>query len=174
MGIGWLRDKEETDPYMPAVKRICGQYLLQDSDAENDQKRATDIMTPAMRIAVRIRGQDYIAGFGDQFTVRASRPSGNMSEMSKIMSGWGDAMLYGFKGQNLELSQWTLIDLYAFRLEVALHMRWHNGEIPSVEDRIPNADKSSEFLAFKFSSFTDSLVIASSWKKKEAKDPFVF
>ncbi len=107
-----------SDKYLPAAKRIVGQYLLDAAPDEIDWKEATDLWVVKardMRIAVRIRESDYVKKYKYEFTLRSHLPSGTTTELEKIVNGWGDWMFYGFQSENFNVDPWWLIDLDAFR-----------------------------------------------------------
>ena len=60
---------------------------------KEDAERNTDLIVlklDAVRIACRVRNHEYITRYGDEFTIRAERPSGVKTELAKIIDGWGD------------------------------------------------------------------------------------
>lgn len=114
------RDFSWQDGYMPEVQRILllnAVYLFTVSAAtwQQDVKQATD-MTITLggkpkAVGVRLRRADY--GYRD-LTIRATRYSGAKTELEKILSGLGDAYLYGWT-TGLTISEWMLIDLNRLR-----------------------------------------------------------
>jgi hypothetical protein len=42
--MSYLHDREWSDPYIPAIKAIVGQYLLVESPIEVDQRQAADLI----------------------------------------------------------------------------------------------------------------------------------
>lgn len=114
------RDFSWQDGYMPEVQRILqlnAIYLFNVSIASwyQDVKQATD-MTITLggkpkSVGVRLRRSEY--GYRD-LTIRAVRSSGARTELEKIMSGMGDAYLYGWT-HGFQISEWMLIDLNRLR-----------------------------------------------------------
>ena len=51
-------DRDLSDRFLPAIKRIVGPYLLEESSAKVDQNEAADLVLVAqdVRIACRVRG----------------------------------------------------------------------------------------------------------------------
>jgi hypothetical protein len=149
----WERDKARTDPYLPYIKRILGQYLISDAPIDEDRERNTDLIVLTLkpyRIGVRLRGWNYHARYGNQFTIRSSRPSGAKTEFEKIMDSWGDYFFYGFMHPHSEryrVVEWTLGDLNAFRDWVRSYGIEHNGQIPAAGQQNGEAGGSG-FLAF--------------------------
>lgn len=164
MSTGWLTDKVASDRYMPAVKSILGQHLIGEPAVEEDQQRNTDLIVlkmEAVRIGVRLRTPEFYDrnGYASEFTIRASRPSGQKTELAKIIEGWGDYFFYGHQNSNdFTLRAWALCDLNVFRLWFARHITANQGNVPGLLK--PNADNSSKFRIFKFSDIP-MLVVAS-------------
>jgi len=156
---GWQQDKKWSDQFLPEIKSILGVHLIGEPPLEEDQERNTDLMVlkmDAVRIGCRIRTIDYMGRYGDEFTIRAGRPSGIKTEMSKIIEGWGDYFFYGF-GDDSGLKQWTLARLNIFRL-------WYNSQLyygnrPGVKKN--NKDNSSFFIAFKWADLPKKFIVAS-------------
>lgn len=104
--------------------------------------------------------EEYTQALGqypDEFTIRASRPSGAKTELPKILEGWGDYIFYGFATEDVtELAAWTLGSLNVFRL-------WHHRELwagrrPGVGKA--NGDGSSEFRAYSLADLPAEFVVA--------------
>ena len=156
---GWKADKKASDIYIPEIKSILGVYLIGEPPVEEDQERNTDLMVlkmEAVRVGCRVRKGLYLHYYGDEFTIRAGRPSGNKTELTKIIEGWGDYFFYGF-GDGINLITWTLADLKVFRLW--FNRKLYQGKHPwELKD---NIDNSSNFLAFKWRWFPKEFVIAS-------------
>ena len=131
---------------MPAVKNIVGPRLLEPAPIEMDCDQATDLIVLRaldIRIGVRVRDIAYHKRYGSQFTIRSKRDSGARTELSKILSGWGDWLFYGFgDNESLVIPHWTIIDLAMFR---AWFKRINAPEIP-------NGD-GTHFVAFSTASF---------------------
>jgi hypothetical protein len=118
----YATDRENSDRFLPEVKRLISPYLLDATPDVIDQKQAADLMTVLgrdIRIGVRVRtfGQGYAERYPHQFTLRCQRDSGAETELSKIINGWGDWFFYGHAAavEGLAISPWWLIDLAAFR-----------------------------------------------------------
>jgi len=85
MKVGWETDKKWSDRYLPEIKSILGRCLIAEPPIEEDQERNTDLMVlrlDAVRIGCRIRKAGYLEKYGDEFTIRTSRPSGAKTELS--------------------------------------------------------------------------------------------
>lgn len=160
----WEREKQWSDRLLPHIKRILGEQLISEPPVEEDMRRNTDLIVlklDAIRIACRVRRYQYLAAYGDEFTIRAALPSGTQTELSKIIEGWGQYLFYGFATQEeTELAAWVLGDLNAFRL-------WFNRCLyrkpPYPWKDCKNGDGSSSFLAFRYSDIP-GFVVANSIK----------
>ena len=165
----WETDKRWADRFMPEVKSILGRHLICEAPPSEDRERNTDLIVlklDSVRIACRIRRFQYELNYWRQFTIRTSRPSGQTTELYKMVSGFGDYLFYGFSNQaETGLSRWFIGDLFVFRGWFNAHLVNHNGDIPGISK--PNPDGSSEFRAFELSYIPDAFVIARSdgaWK----------
>jgi hypothetical protein len=157
----WEKDKRDTDKYLPEIKRIIGEYLISEPPIEEDAERNTDLIVlklDAIRIACRIRKYNYYNTYADEFTLRSGRPSGVLTELAKVVSGWGNYFFYGFANENeTRLYAWGLADLNIFRL-------WYMQQIfknsrPGILQN--NKDNSSQFMAFKWQELPTKFIVAS-------------
>src|SRR5689334_11568597 len=95
--------------FAPTIKQILGlQFIGQDPVL--DLKEATDFATfvvKPFRVGVRLRTHRYLASYGNEFTIRWSRPvfqgcwpyaasTTVKTEIHKIRDGHVDYILYGF------------------------------------------------------------------------------
>lgn len=154
------RDFDYGRQYLPAIRPICGQYLIAEAPFEEDAERATDLIVlrfDAVRIACRIRRPDYLARYPNDFTIRCERSSGADTELGKILAGWGDYMFYGFGSPDGPgfLAAWLLGDLTVFRSWWAKEL-WH-GRRPG--RKVPNGD-GTFFRAFDVGALPDEFVVA--------------
>lgn len=160
----WQSDKRWSDAYLPHIKRILGEHLIGEPPREEDEQRNTDLMVlrmDAVRIACRVRRSQYLDRYGDGFTIRASRPGGTKTEITKIIEGWGDYFLYGFASKSDDtLARWTLADLRVFRLWFSRELVRRRGETPGRPKS--NHDRSSDFLAFTWAELPTEFVVATS------------
>lgn len=156
------RDFDWQRGLIPEVKRILANYLICEAPAEEDMHHGTDLIVlrlDTVRVACRLRRHKYLylADYANEFTIRASRPSGAKTELAKILEGWGDYIFYAFASEDAtELAAWTLGSLNSFRL-------WHHQELwrgrrPGISK--PNSDGSSEFRAYPLASLPDDFVVA--------------
>lgn len=160
----WENDKKWSDKYIPEIKRNLGQHLI--SEPENfkeDKEHNTDLTILQLnpyRIACRIRKDKYREKYGNEFTIRASRPiTGHKTELTKIIEGWGDYFFYGFANDE-HLTQWFIGDLKAFRLWFNRELwKMDKGLMPGIEQH--NFDGSSGFRAFDKNAIPDFIVAES-------------
>ncbi|MGH9381088.1 MAG: hypothetical protein ACRD2Z_10815, partial [Thermoanaerobaculia bacterium] len=148
--------------FIPEMKGIIGTHLIGEAPFEEDAQRATDLIVlklDAIRVACRIRSSAYLRRYGGEFTLRSSRPNGVETELSKILAGWGDYLLYGFAAEaGPSLAAWLLGDLHEFR-------RWHNralyrmarGEAPGIHKQ--NADRTC-LRAYRVAELPSGFVVA--------------
>ena len=149
---GFQRDKDESDKYIRHLKAIAGQFVLDESSLEEDQRQNTDLVVLRARevlIACRVRSAITVdQPWRDDFTIRCERPrSGNETELDKIKRGWGSHLIYGIasKDSPLLLALWSVVDLNRFR-------RWFLREESKPEPhpwlKKSCQDGSANFLAF--------------------------
>jgi hypothetical protein len=147
--------------FVPSMKGIVGRCLVAEGSPEQDAQQNTDLIVLRLdgeiRVACRVRGyEQYRKRYGDEFTIRCDRPSGVRTELDKLLSGWGDYLLYGFGRRRnpyagpARFAPWTLARLDVFR-------RCYR---PGMGRRKPNRDGSSTFLAFRWDHFPPEFVIA--------------
>ncbi len=176
-------DKRRIDRFEPEIKRILGEHLIATADAERDRKQATDMLVLSMKpftVGCRVRGFDCLGGFDrkhnepwlGQFTIRASRPSGVETELSKLTNGWGDYGFYGFADEDdSELAAWTIYLYDAFRYALT----WDMDVRRRAREQMPNTDGSSTFACFSWRQFPPEMVVAqggSSFVEKWTNDEY--
>jgi len=172
MGNDWIQDKAWSDKFLPEVKRILGLYLIGEAPLEEDQAHNTDLIVLRMesvRIGCRIRRYETSGGYQtfekhkEEFTIRNSRPSGVLSELAKIITGWGDYFFYAFSSQDEQsLLRWTLCRYGVFRLWFNRHLVQHRGGIPGTYKQ--NKDRSSDFIAINFNALPADFIVADNWR----------
>lgn len=144
---------------LPEVIRVCAAHFVGEAPKEEDMRHNTDLIVlklDPIRVACRLRTHNYLTRYPNEFTIRASRPSGAQTELAKVLSGWGDYIFYGFAAADKKsLAAWFLGDLKVFRL-------WHHqqlakGRQPSVMQS--NPDGSSKFCAYQIGDLPPEFVI---------------
>ncbi len=153
--MSYATDRQESDLYIPEIKRIVGPYLLVPSPLEVDQKQAADLVVLTGRdvtIACRTRRPGFLERYRNEFTIRSARDSGAKTELAKIIDGWGDWFFYGHQahGRQRSFAQWFLIDLSAFRAHLIKDGYRENRAIRT--GKVPNGD-GTYFRWFDVTSF---------------------
>jgi len=151
--LTWSTDHAWSRRFTREITAILGTELIVEAPRDEDVLRNTDLLVlrlDAVRIACRVRRHAVLLqhrAFRDQFTMRAGRPNGVKTELSKVIEGWGDYIFYGFaNADETGLIAWLLGDLDVFRL-------WFNRRIVADQGRLPgtqleNTDGSSSFVVF--------------------------
>lgn len=160
--VDFRDDKKWSDQFLPHIKRILGEVLICEPPIEEDQERNTDLITLKMssvRVGCRVRKAQYFERYSDQFTIRAGRPSGAKTELTKIIEGWGDFFMYGFASQeNASLQAWGIGDLKVFRIWFMRAIVKRKGLPPGLIKN--NNDNSSNFLAFKWHELPGEFLVS--------------
>lgn len=149
--MGYKDDLRLELKFARQIKMILGgQFIRQDVVA--DMKQATDFLIftiHPIRVGARLRAYKYLSGYGNQFTIRWSRPSGVPTEIHKIREGLVDFLFYGFVNETeTNLVRYFIADLHVFA-----------SCEPSPLEIKPNRDKSSSLAAYALSQFPDSFII---------------
>ena len=145
--------------------------MIAEPPIEEDAERNTDLMVlrlDAVRIGCRVRKYKYLRQYGSEFTIRAGRPSGVKTELTKIIEGWGDYFFYGFSDPTEAfLTKWALADLKHFRVWYMRQLATASpGQLPGIQQS--NHDRSSNFAAFRWEEFPAEFVKAASWIEEAA------
>ncbi len=149
----WKQDKSWSDLFIPEIQRLLAPILIQVAPPIEDMEHNTDLLVLTInghRIACRVREHRWLRNFGEQFTIRANRPSGKKTELEKIVEGFGSVFFYGFAGLpgTTVFSRWMAGDLNVFR--GVYHQMLKDGmPIPLVN----NPDGSSDFHPFNIRCF---------------------
>lgn len=152
-------DYEYSRQYVNHMKVIAAKNLIGEAPFEEDAKRATDLVVLNLgtkRVACRARREQYLGRYGDEFTIRCVRDNGVETELSKVQSGWGDYLIYGFGGEDGIMSAWFLGDLYVFRKWAVEYMSANNGEYPG--EMHDNRD-GTHFRAFRIDDLPEEFVL---------------
>ena len=160
----YANDRPWSDLMIDEIRSIVGPHLLRPAPMEMDMKQGTDLfvfVARDMRIAARVRRPGYAERYPFEFTIRARRDSGAETEMSKIVSGWGDWLFYGHATPLNAINLWWLIDLHAFRRALIMEGRFGEANLKMSEKS--NGD-GTHFVAYDLRSFppTPSILVASS------------
>jgi hypothetical protein len=156
---GWQTDKRWSDRFIPQLKLIVADFLIAPANERLDQEENTDLIVldaSAKTVACRVRRYKYLEKYSGEFTVRSKRASGAQTELTKIIAGWGDYLLYAFTdAEEKGLILWHIVDLNSFRLWFNRYMA-HNYGIPPGEEQ-PNGDGSSSFRAFRLAELPEGV-----------------
>jgi|SRR6516164_5183529 hypothetical protein len=153
----WAQDKI----FSKLVKILHGLGYAECSVASKylDQSEATDIVADEKHIAVRVRRTGIHRGV----TLRALRGSGHETELKKIMSGFGDYMLYVWIDGNNEVLDWVFVSLQCVRkAPLALEAR----------RRIPNTDDETWFIDVGLFELMDHGCIKAYYMSPGTRDKF--
>lgn len=134
--MGYDADRRWSDAFIPAIKKIVGPLLLEESSFEVDTQQAADLVVMNARdktIACRVRRCGYADRYGYEFTIRAKRDTGAKTELEKIVDGFGDWMFYGHAAEDgMNVSRWMVISLPALRAAIirkqAVPIKQSNGD----------------------------------------------
>lgn len=160
--------KQWSDKFLPEIKRHLGEFLLCEM-VEEDHHRNTDLIVLKMeskRVACRVRRHRYFCNhdYRQEFTIRSCVHSGNRTELSKIIEGWGDYLFYGFSNEDeTRLVAWRILSLNAFRLWFNTSIVQAGGEIPGQANS--NTDGSSDFRAFRADKIPGCIVWESGFRE---------
>ncbi len=145
----WARNKAWADRYMRAVRCLLGDTFFREGTPEEDQQQNTDLRVfrlTSFTVAVRVRQHRYMSDpqhpeWKTEVTFRSSLPSGVPTEREKMLSGWGDYMVYAFAAeQGGGLARWVVLDLEHLRTCWACRARIENA------GEKHNHDNSSDFV----------------------------
>lgn len=171
--MSWQNDKAWSDRFIPQIKRILGQHLIATADWRQDTRENSDLLvfecTP-FRVACRIRRHAFLQTNPYEFTIRASRPSENKTELAKIMEGWGNFFFYGFSNKaETEVVNWFIGDLNIFRGAVVRDI-YRDKELFD-RRKILNRDGSSSFYAWRRDEFPPEFIKAKSTERIPVDEP---
>lgn len=114
----YAADRSWSDLMIEQIRQIVGPFLLRPTPFEMDAKQAADLFVFTARdmtIAARVRRPGYADRYPFDFTIRSARDSGAVTELAKVIDGWGDWMFYGHASPENVIHRWYLIDLTSFR-----------------------------------------------------------
>ena len=181
---GWRGLKEWSDQYMPAVKIVLEAHrllfttraIITEASRQEDMAHNTDlvvVVVGASKIACRIRSENFMRYYPDEFTIRSEVVSGAKTELEKVLEGWGDYYLYGFGNEKTKgLLLWHICRYDIFRA-------WHKRELaelpegclPGIEGCAHNYE-GNRFRRYQWTDLPDGFVIAtggSEYRKRPAQ-----
>jgi hypothetical protein len=153
-------DYEWQAQFLPEIKQLFATILIDAVPVEEDRMLNGGLIVlrlDPVRVACRVRRFHYLHRYRDQFTLRASRPSGVPTDIHKVLSGWGDNYFYGFaKQDDTGLAAWLLGSLNVFRL-------WHDQQLAQTEQPpgtlIPN-DDGTTFRAYSIDQLPPEFIVS--------------
>jgi len=156
--MGYSYDIRLERRFANQIKAALG-CLFIGQDPQHDVQQGTDFeiftITP-FRVAARLRRHCYLARYKNEFTIRWTRPSGVLTEIDKIRSGFVDYLFYGFVDkQEKRLVQYFVGDLRLFRAKE-----------PKPIGIFPNDPFDSELAAYALSDMPRRFLLKT-WKKPE-------
>lgn len=162
-----------SDRFIPTIRTLIGPYVVVVSTDEVDWNEAADltIFTGALlrgraltHIAARVRRPGYDEKYPGQFTLRSCSRSGKITELKKIIDGFGDWMFYGHAVDNESaiIGVWHLLDLHVFRAELIRGSMTQPQRFVQGDNwgETPNGD-GTKFTWFNITDFGSAFVIAS-------------
>lgn len=177
----WKEDHLWARPLLAKVKQILGMVFFTEPPEEEDQERNTDLWILRLRrkftdcrVAVRIRRFEQFMkpGYGNEFTIRSSRPSGAKTELQKMLDGWAQYFFYGFANKHAtNFQKYTLADLHWITCWIK-HYQVEHSELPGIE--MPNPDGSSKFRVFTWGQIPNpngSSYILKTWQADNSGNP---
>lgn len=158
----YASDRSWADGYIPALRTIVGPLLLEEAPLDHDTQQATDLIVFTardMRIGCRVRRPGYAERYPWQFTLRSTRENGVTTEISKIIDGWGDWLVYAHAADDALpiISRWFVLDLAVFRANLIRHDILR----PRRTREIANGD-GTRFIPYDVREFSPRFVIAAS------------
>lgn len=156
--MSYSSDRRWSDAFIPAIKKIVGPLLLEESSFEVDTQQAADLVILNARdktIAARVRRAGYADRYPYEFTVRSKRDNGARTELEKMVDGFGDWMFYGHAHEDgMNVSRWMVINLASWRAALirkqAPYQKQSNGD-------------GTHFVAFDIRALPQSVLIAASF-----------
>lgn len=154
--------REWSDGHIPKVKNVILNLLVQTSSEYLDRNEATDLTfnnifgLSRAHIAMRVRSASYFEKFSDELTLRCKLPSNTEPELTKIISGKGDFIFYGFiASDGSDFLKYIIGDLRVFRSYY--RMLYENECLPRI---ICNRDGTA-FMPFSVSRMPNEFIVAS-------------
>lgn len=142
----WQTDKQWADTYFPiiqqCIKKFAGKLIsIEVANYEKDTKQATDyvLIVSSGAIGCRIRNGRWVFNKYHEFTIRSSRPSGAVTELEKIRTGYPKWYFYGWTDGSL-MPYWIFVDMDMFRSSKQI-------DNPNTQN-VKNLDRSSSFIGY--------------------------
>jgi hypothetical protein len=151
------QSRKWSNKFNPAIKRLCGEHLISETSLYEDRNSATDLEMPHSGISVRVR-KFADRKYDGEFTIRSARDSGAVTELAKVLAGYGDVIFYGFADESERgLSSWFLGDLAVFR-------RWYFDRLEDKPEALPGKSRNNgdgtSFTVFSLAELPPQFIIA--------------
>ncbi|MEM3828369.1 MAG: hypothetical protein QXP36_04020 [Conexivisphaerales archaeon] len=145
--------RQWSDKYVSQIKQILAQYLFFTNEEEDIHHNA-DLLVDASRIMLRVRQYKFYLNHPFDFTIRTN--SKQISELSKILEGFGDYMFYGFTNEDESaIYKWWIGDMDVFR-------RWYNAGGAKF-DLYHNQISGEDFAVFNIFDLPDDFIIGTNF-----------
>ena len=162
----YAKDRELSDKLLPQARKIisdCAGVSVDEviiAPREDDILRNSDLLlleTREGRIAFRVRRWKWFEEYAMQVTFRYWRKRNGCdgTDFMKVMSGYGDYMLYGFaNASETEIIPWRYLDLRIFRMWIIQCCWPPSKRKDNVGEVITNTD-GTKFIAFDIQDIED-------------------
>lgn len=151
-------NKAWSDKFIVKLQMVAGCLITAPAPLKEDAIRNTDLIVLSarnVRIACRVRRHKYYLSNPFDFTIRSSLDSGSETELSKILAGWGDYLIYAFSNvAETNLEAWRIIDLACFR-----HL------YPQLKKQTISNGDGTHFAAFDVRNMPPRIVVMQSRKR---------
>lgn len=152
--------KTWSDRFTPEIKRILGETLLSEGTVFEDRHKNTDLTLTAPfppRISCRVRKNNFLKNYGEQFAINIVETYNCQCELHKIMTGYGDYVFYAFaNADETALAQWFIGDLSVFRNWFFGHIQTRN-KLPGFIQNSNNG--AGQFRCFRLSELPPNFII---------------
>lgn len=160
--MSYTSDRTWSDGYIPALRQVVGPLLLDEAPLEHDMRQATDLIVLTardMRIGCRVRRPGYVDRYPWDFTIRSTRDSGAKTEITKIIDGWGDWLVYAHAADTPipTLTRWFVLELNVFRASLIRTAKLR----PTIARQKSNRD-GTYHMPYDVREFGPELVVAAS------------
>jgi hypothetical protein len=156
----YLTDRQWSDRYIPELTHIAAPLLITPAPDVEDMLHNTDLIVlgaNGLQVACRVRRHQYLKDYPYDITIRSGRASGAETELTKIIRGFGQYLVYAFATEDgSQLCAWRIIDLGEFRLWFQRRAIELKG-MPGKEQR--NGDGASMFRVFDVREMPANVVV---------------
>jgi len=154
-------NREFSDRFIPQIKSIIAEFLIQTASPEEDMEHNTDLVVlkteDNIRFACRIRRPGWMK-CKHEFTIRYEKATRMPTEWHKILKGWGDYIFYGIANEKENIGAWGIGKLSVFRQYVKEYQYRHQ-QNPGITKEVPT-DK-TKLKVFQWREIGDGFIVAS-------------